>query len=120
MLDICVAGEIFASPSASQILAGLRALPSPKGFVTFIHLSLSDLTEELTWALRILMIVKNYTGDRLNFGLAAQRAKALGIKVNVVFVGDDVSVEGNDLVGQRGLAGVVFVHKIAGAVARAG
>lgn len=61
------------------------------------------------------MIVKNYTGDKLNFGLAAQKAKAEGIEVNVVFVGDDVSVKGNDLVGRRGLAGVVFVHKIAGA-----
>ncbi|KFZ04154.1 hypothetical protein V502_10366 [Pseudogymnoascus sp. VKM F-4520 (FW-2644)] len=86
MLDICVAGEIFASPSATQVLAGLLALPSPKG---------------------VLMIVKNYTGDKLNFCLAAQKAKALGIEVNVVFVGDDVSVEGNQLVGRRGLAGVV-------------
>ena len=66
------------------------------------------------------MIVKNYTGDKLNFGLAAQKAKAEGIKVNVVFVGDDVSVKGNDLVGRRGLAGVVFVHKIAGALAANG
>jgi dihydroxyacetone kinase len=66
------------------------------------------------------MIVKNYTGDKLNFGLAAEKAKALGVKVNVVFVGDDVTVEGNELVGRRGLAGVVFVHKIAGAIARAG
>lgn len=66
------------------------------------------------------MIVKNYTGDKLNFGLAAEKAKALGVQVNAVFVGDDVSVEGNELVGRRGLAGVVFVHKIAGAVASAG
>jgi dihydroxyacetone kinase len=66
------------------------------------------------------MLVKNYTGDKLNFGLAAQKAKALGIRVNVVFVGDDVSVNGNDLVGRRGLAGVVFVHKIAGALAANG
>jgi dihydroxyacetone kinase len=66
------------------------------------------------------MVVKNYTGDKLNFGLAAQKTKAEGIKVNVVFVGDDVSVKGNDLVGWRGLAGVVFVHKIAGALAGTG
>lgn len=66
------------------------------------------------------MIVKNYTGDKLNFGLAAQKAKAQGIKVNAVFVGDDVSVKGNELVGRRGLAGVVFVHKIAGALAAQG
>lgn len=69
---------------------------------------------------RELMIVKNYSGDKLNFGLAAQKAKAEGIQVNVVFVGDDVSVKGNDLVGRRGLAGVVFVHKIAGALAAIG
>jgi hypothetical protein len=48
------------------------------------------------------MIVKNYTGDKLNFGLAAQKAKAAGIRVNAVFVGDDLSVKGNGLVGRRG------------------
>jgi dihydroxyacetone kinase len=69
---------------------------------------------------RILMIVKNYTGDKLNFGLAAEKAKSEGLEVNVVFVGDDVSVEGNELVGRRGLAGVAFVHKIAGAMASRG
>ncbi|OBU00123.1 hypothetical protein VE01_01890 [Pseudogymnoascus verrucosus] len=99
MLDVCVSGDIFASPSASQVLAGLKALKSPKG---------------------ILMIVKNYTGDKLNFGLAAEKAKSEGLEVNVVFVGDDVSVEGNELVGRRGLAGVAFVHKIAGAMASRG
>ena len=66
------------------------------------------------------MIVKNYTGDKLNFGLAAEKAKANGQNVNTVIVGDDVSVEGNSLVGQRGLAGVVFVHKISGAKAAKG
>ncbi|KAK7429350.1 Dihydroxyacetone kinase 2 [Neonectria magnoliae] len=66
------------------------------------------------------MIVKNYTGDKLNFGLAAEKAKADGQNVNMVIVGDDVSVEGNSLVGQRGLAGVVLVHKIAGAKAAEG
>lgn len=66
------------------------------------------------------MIVKNYTGDKLNFGLAAQKARSDGLVVNVVFVGDDVSVEGNELVGRRGLAGVALVHKIAGAMASKG
>ncbi|KFZ01152.1 hypothetical protein V501_10179 [Pseudogymnoascus sp. VKM F-4519 (FW-2642)] len=99
MLDVCVSGDIFASPSASQVLAGLKALKSPKG---------------------ILMVVKNYTGDKLNFGLAAEKAKSEGLEVNAVFVGDDVSVEGNELVGRRGLAGVAFVHKIAGAMASRG
>lgn len=71
-------------------------------------------------AYRTLLIVKNYTGDKLNFGLAAEKAKSNGKGVNMVVVGDDVSVEGNSLVGQRGLAGVVFVHKIAGAMAANG
>lgn len=66
------------------------------------------------------MIVKNYTGDKLNFGLAAEKAKADGRRVNMVVVEDDVSIEGNELVGRRGLAGVVFVHKIAGAAAEKG
>jgi dihydroxyacetone kinase len=66
------------------------------------------------------MIVKNYTGDKLNFGLAAVKARALGLNVEVVMVGDDVSVTNNPTVGRRGLAGVVFVHKIAGAVAAKG
>ncbi|KAF5620004.1 regulatory for the arginine catabolic pathway [Fusarium sp. NRRL 52700] len=98
-LDVVVAGEIFASPSASQILTGLQTLRSSKGS---------------------LLIVKNYTGDKLNFGLAAEKAKADGQKVEMVIVGDDVSVEGNTLVGQRGLAGTVFCHKIAGAKAAQG
>ncbi|KAH7131499.1 Dak1 domain-containing protein [Dactylonectria estremocensis] len=98
-LDGVVAGEMFASPSASQILTGLKTVKSAKG---------------------TLMIVKNYTGDKLNFGLAAEKAKADGQDVNMVIVGDDVSVQGNSLVGQRGLAGVVFVHKIAGAKAAKG
>ncbi|KAF5712548.1 DAK2-dihydroxyacetone kinase [Fusarium globosum] len=98
-LDVVVAGEIFASPSASQILTGIQTVRSSKGS---------------------LMIVKNYTGDKLNFGLAAEKAKADGQKVEMVIVGDDVSVEGNTLVGQRGLAGTVFCHKIAGAKAAQG
>ncbi|EWY85430.1 hypothetical protein FOYG_12604 [Fusarium oxysporum NRRL 32931] len=98
-LDVVVAGEIFASPSASQILTGLQTIKSSKGS---------------------LMIVKNYTGDKLNFGLAAEKAKADGQKVEMIIVGDDVSVEGNTLVGQRGLAGTVFCHKIAGAKAAQG
>jgi dihydroxyacetone kinase len=67
-----------------------------------------------------LLVVKNYTGDKLNFGLAAEKAKAAGAKVEVVFVDEDVSVEGNSLVGRRGLAGIVFVLKISGALAAKG
>ncbi|KAL1892597.1 Dihydroxyacetone kinase 2 [Sporothrix stenoceras] len=99
MLDVAVVGHIFASPSASQISAGLRAASTEEGF---------------------LMVVKNYTGDKLNYGLAAEKAKADGRAVNVVFVEDDVAVEGNALVGQRGLAGIVLVLKAAGAKAATG
>ena len=62
-----------------------------------------------------LLIVKNYTGDRLNFGLAAERARALGLKVNMVVVDDDIALP--DIAQARGLAGTLFVHKIAGALA---
>ncbi|KAH8679521.1 Dak1 domain-containing protein [Tricladium varicosporioides] len=99
MLDVVISGNIFASPSASQIYAGLRAVDAPEGS---------------------LLIVKNYTGDKLNFGLAAEKAKVDGRQVNMVVIEDDVSIEGNTLVGRRGLAGVVFVHKIAGAAAAKG
>ena len=61
------------------------------------------------------MIVKNYTGDRLNFGLAAERARALGLKSeHGVIVDDDIALL--DLPQARGVAGTLFVHKIAGAL----
>ncbi|CUM64541.1 uncharacterized protein PRCAT00002147001 [Priceomyces carsonii] len=101
LLDVAVAGNIFASPSAKQILTGIKSIKSEKGY---------------------LLIVKNYTGDILHFGLAAERAKALGIKVVLVIVADDVAVgrTKNGLVGRRGLAGTVLVHKISGAKASMG
>ncbi|KAF3936687.1 hypothetical protein ABW19_dt0200291 [Dactylella cylindrospora] len=99
MLDVAVAGDIFASPSAAQILVGLKAVETSKG---------------------ILMIVKNYTGDKLNFGLAAQKARAEGQDISVVFVNEDASLDAESLVGRRGLAGTIFVHKIAGAAAARG
>ena len=71
------------------------------------------------------MIVKNYTGDRLNFGIAAEKAKAKGFKVKMIIVGDDVAVNAGDesdgtITGRRGLAGTCFVHKICGAAAKSG
>ncbi|KAF3909655.1 hypothetical protein AA313_de0207594 [Arthrobotrys entomopaga] len=66
------------------------------------------------------MIVKNYTGDKLNFGLAAQKARSKGQNISVVFVNEDASLDAESLVGRRGLAGTVFVHKIAGAAAARG
>lgn len=100
-LDAIAAGAIFASPSTKQIFSALKAVESPKG---------------------TLIIVKNYTGDIIHFGLAAERAKAAGMKVELVAVGDDVSVgkKKGSLVGRRGLGATVLVHKIAGAAAAHG
>jgi triose/dihydroxyacetone kinase / FAD-AMP lyase (cyclizing) len=102
MLSAAVLGEVFTSPAPDAVLAAIRAVTGPPG---------------------LLLIVKNYTGDRLNFGLAAELARADGLKVEVVVVADDValadSAEGSHA-GRRGLAGTVLVHKIAGAAAAAG
>jgi ATP-dependent dihydroxyacetone kinase len=97
MLTAAVCGDVFASPSLDAVLAGILAVTGKAG---------------------CLLIVKNYTGDRLNFGLAAERARAFGLKVNMVIVDDDAALP--DLPQQRGLAGSLFVHKIAGAMAEAG
>jgi len=97
MLTAAVCGEVFASPSVEAVLAGILAVTGEAG---------------------CLLIVKNYTGDRLNFGLAAERARALGRKVELVVVDDDVALP--DLPQPRGVAGTLFVHKIAGAAAQAG
>lgn len=71
--------------------------------------------------LGILIILKNYTGDRINFGLALERAKAAGILVDLVTVADDCALTSADRsAGRRGLAGAVLVHKIAGAMAEEG
>ena len=97
MLTAAVCGEVFASPSVDAVLAGILAVTGNAG---------------------CLLIVKNYTGDRLNFGLAAERAKALGKQVEMVVVDDDIALP--DLPQPRGLAGTLFVHKITGAAAEAG
>ena len=97
MLTAAVCGEVFASPSADAVLAGILAVTGAAG---------------------CLLIVKNYTGDRLNFGLAAERARALGRNVSMVVVDDDVALP--DIAQARGVAGTLFVHKIAGALAEAG
>ncbi|MEE9322826.1 MAG: dihydroxyacetone kinase subunit DhaK, partial [Granulosicoccus sp.] len=97
MLSAAVCGEVFASPSVDAVLAGILAVTGDAG---------------------CLLIVKNYTGDRLNFGLAAERAKALGKRVEVVVVADDVALP--DISQPRGVAGTLFVHKIAGYLAEQG
>jgi len=97
MLTAAVCGDVFASPSVDAVLAGILAVSGAAG---------------------CLLIVKNYTGDRLNFGLAAERARAYGIKVSMVIVDDDIALP--DLPQARGVAGTLFVHKIAGALAEQG
>ena len=97
MLTAAVCGDVFASPSVDAVLAGILAVTGQAG---------------------CLLIVKNYTGDRLNFGLAAERARAFGLTVEMVIVDDDVALP--DLPQARGLAGTLFVHKIAGALAENG
>jgi triose/dihydroxyacetone kinase / FAD-AMP lyase (cyclizing) len=96
-----VCGEVFASPSADAVLSGIRAFRDHPG---------------------VLLVVMNYTGDRLNFGLAAQLARAEGIACEMVTVADDVALDADDDVtaGRRGLAGTVLVTKVAGAAADAG
>lgn len=98
MLAAAVCGDVFASPSAEAVLAAIHHVaPSP-----------------------VCLIVTNYTGDRVNFGIAAERAKAAGLRVETVVVGDDAAIDAPGLAGRRGIAGTVLVHKVAGAAAAAG
>lgn len=100
MLDAAVAGEVFTSPTPDQILEAIKAVDSKKG---------------------VLLIIKNYSGDIMNFDMAAEMAEMEGIKVQKVVVNDDVAVENSTYTtGRRGVAGTVFVHKIAGAAAQSG
>ncbi|CAD6214290.1 unnamed protein product [Miscanthus lutarioriparius] len=100
MLTAAVSGDVFASPPVDSILAAIRAVTGPLG---------------------CLLIVKNYTGDRLNFGLAAEQAKSEGYKMEMVIVGDDCALPPpRGIAGRRGLAGTILVHKVAGAAADAG
>ncbi|XP_031280016.1 putative 3,4-dihydroxy-2-butanone kinase [Pistacia vera] len=100
MLTAAICGDIFASPPVDSILAGIRAVTGPMG---------------------CLLVVTNYTGDRLNFGLAAEQAKSEGYKVETVIVGDDCALPPpRGITGRRGLAGTILVNKVAGAAAAAG
>lgn len=100
MLDGAVAGAVFTSPTPDQIYEGIKAIATDAG---------------------VLMVIKNYTGDVMNFEMAGEMAEAEGIKVKQVIVNDDVAVKDSlYTVGRRGVAGTVFVHKIAGAKAEAG
>lgn len=101
MLTAAVCGNVYASPSVEAVLSAIRATAGKAGAV---------------------LVVMNYTGDRLNFGLAAERAKLEGHKVEMVIVNDDCALASDKvgIAGRRGLAGTLFAHKVAGAAAAAG
>lgn len=100
MLTAAVQGDIFASPSTKQIVAGVDAVPSEKGTI---------------------LVITNYTGDCLHFGLANEKANAKGHQCRTIICGDDVSVgRKGSLVGRRGLAGQIGVLKVMGGAAGAG
>ena len=100
MLTAAVCGDVFASPSTTQVYNALDEVATDEG---------------------ILLIIKNYSGDCMNFEAAAEMAEDDDIKVECVYVNDDVAVEDSlYTVGRRGVAGTMFVHKIAGAAAEAG
>ncbi|KAJ8102348.1 Dak1 domain-containing protein [Lipomyces tetrasporus] len=101
MLAAAICGDLFASPSAKQVQKGCMAVPSDQGHV---------------------LIVTNYTGDMLHFGLACEKLKAEGYKVGVVKAADDVSVgrKNGGMVGRRGLAGTIILNKLLGSMSATG
>ncbi|XP_067435385.1 triokinase/FMN cyclase [Thunnus thynnus] len=101
MLSAAVAGGVFASPPPASILAAILCLHK-------------------AGASGVLLIVKNYTGDRLNFGLAAEQARNHGVSVDMVIVADDCAFDRPSKAGRRGLCGTIFIHKLAGALAEEG
>ncbi|AQS04890.1 dihydroxyacetone kinase subunit DhaK [Clostridium beijerinckii] len=100
MLDAAVAGAVFTSPTPDQVYEAIKAVDLGKG---------------------VLLVIKNYTGDVMNFEMAKDMAEMEGINVKTVVVNDDVAVENSTYTaGRRGIAGTVFIHKIAGAKAETG
>ena len=100
MLDAAVAGAVFTSPTPDQVEGAIRAVATDAG---------------------VLLVIKNYTGDVMNFEMAAEMAEMDGIKCASVVTNDDVAVQDSlYTTGRRGVAGTIFVHKIAGAKAEQG
>ncbi|WP_334328796.1 dihydroxyacetone kinase subunit DhaK [Companilactobacillus sp. HBUAS59699] len=100
MLSAAVAGEVFTSPTPDQIYEAITAVNQGMG---------------------VLLIVKNYSGDVMNFDMAKEMAEADDIKIGTIVVDDDISVENSEFTqGKRGVAGTVLVEKIIGAAARSG
>ncbi|MGL5313306.1 MAG: dihydroxyacetone kinase subunit DhaK [Peptostreptococcaceae bacterium] len=100
MLDAAVCGAVFTSPTPDMVYEAIKEVDGGEG---------------------VLLVIKNYTGDVMNFEMAKEMAEMEDIEVDYVVVNDDVAVE-NSLytAGRRGIAGTVFVHKIAGAKAEQG
>ncbi|MDO4670988.1 MAG: dihydroxyacetone kinase subunit DhaK [Aerococcus sp.] len=100
MLSVAVAGEVFTSPTPDQILAAIEASNRGRG---------------------VFLIVKNYSGDVINFQLAEEMAQMEGIEVDHIIVGDDIAIEPlENKDKRRGIAGTIFMHKILGYYARIG
>jgi ATP-dependent dihydroxyacetone kinase len=100
LLTGAIAGDVFTSPSVDAILTAILAVAGPAGAV---------------------LVVKNYTGDRLNFALAAELAVREGVPCEIVVVADDVALRGVvEPARRRGIAGTVLIHKVAGAAAESG
>lgn len=99
MLSAAVAGSVFSSPPPGSILAAIMTLWQ-------------------SGTSGVLLLVKNYTGDRLNFGLAAEKARAQGVPVDMVIVADDCAFTHPSKAGRRGLCGTVFIHKVLNLVYR--
>lgn len=100
MLDAAVSGAVFTSPTPDQVYEAIKAVQTDAG---------------------VLLIIKNYTGDVMNFEMAMEMADADGVKTAKVVIDDDVAVTNSTwTVGRRGIAGTVLLHKIAGAAAEEG
>lgn len=100
MLQAAVCGQVFTSPTPDQIYEGIKSVNTGNG---------------------VVLIVKNYSGDIMNFEMAKELAELDGIEVGTVVVDDDIAVEDSTFTqGKRGVAGTVFVHKILGAAAKQG
>eukprot|EP00529_Nitzschia_sp_RCC80_P010720 CAMPEP_0113515862 /NCGR_PEP_ID=MMETSP0014_2-20120614/41225_1 /TAXON_ID=2857 /ORGANISM="Nitzschia sp." /LENGTH=619 /DNA_ID=CAMNT_0000412567 /DNA_START=156 /DNA_END=2012 /DNA_ORIENTATION=- /assembly_acc=CAM_ASM_000159 len=113
MLSGAILGGIFASPSVASILAAVRAAS-----VAAAAAAAESDSDDDTNKSPVLLVVKNYTGDRLNFGMACEMANQEGIPTQMVIVADDCAVpRTKGITGARGVAGTVLVHKIAGAAA---
>ena len=100
MLDAAIVGPVFTSPTPNQIEAALKETTGDKG---------------------ALIIIKSYTGDRLNFEAGQMLFEVSGKPIRKIIIGDDVAIEDTSkTAGARGLAGTIFIHKIAGALAERG